>query len=122
MIGDVLRLIDEIAESIRAEQADADAAHNMQRSQCNELLPEYASKIAHHTEQKGINEQRVVDTNDLLTSAEGQLATTRLATTPLQGQLVAISLPKWRAKAIDTLDSVEIIQYFCNCNPAAVPG
>jgi len=76
MIGDVLRLIDELAESIRNDQSEADKAHNMQRTQCNELLPEYAGKITHHTEASASAGKRIVDTTKLLNDAEEQLGIT----------------------------------------------
>jgi len=76
MIGDVLRLIDELSEQIRNEQSEADTAHNMQRTQCNELLPEYTAKVAFHNQATEASGKRVVDTTKLLNDAEEQLGIT----------------------------------------------
>jgi len=55
---------------------EADKAHNMQRTQCNELLPEYDSKITHHSDAATTSSQRVLDTTKLLNDAEEQLGLT----------------------------------------------
>jgi len=48
----------------------------MFRTQCNELIPEYEGKVAHHNQQSATSAKRVVDTNGLLDDAEEQLGLT----------------------------------------------
>ena len=76
MVGDIINMIVEIQNSMNQEQVDADAAHAVVRTQCNELLPAYEQKRDSHASSQAMCEQTVVDTNELLAQAQEQHAQT----------------------------------------------